>query len=116
MEDRGEASRKRKRARRRRGKSEEHNKPSHLNKTACEAQLQEEEDDSSMPKKSQGFSKTSNFLEKVSTFLVLVYILKRNSTFLINIYIYIYIDDMQMKARLSGGHFRMLNEKLYTCT
>lgn len=21
-----------------------------------------------------------------------------------------------MKARLSGGHFRMINEKLYTCT
>ncbi|KAL9258649.1 hypothetical protein AKJ16_DCAP27731 [Drosera capensis] len=22
----------------------------------------------------------------------------------------------KMKARLSGGHFRMINEKLYTCT
>ncbi|KAG2714660.1 hypothetical protein I3760_03G038000 [Carya illinoinensis] len=35
--------------------------------------------------KSQGFSKSSTFLNK-------------------------------MKARLSGGHFRMINEKLYTCT
>ena len=23
--------------------------------------------------------------------------------------------DLQMRVRLSGGHFRMLNEKLYTC-
>lgn len=29
---------------------------------------------------------------------------------------FFFFDEVQMKARLSGGHFRMLNEKLYTCT
>lgn len=28
----------------------------------------------------------------------------------------ILVEFTQMKARLSGGHFRMLNEKLYTCS
>ncbi|KAL1325926.1 hypothetical protein AAHE18_13G193600 [Arachis hypogaea] len=26
------------------------------------------------------------------------------------------LPSFEMKARLSGGHFRMINEKLYTCT
>jgi len=28
----------------------------------------------------------------------------------------IILNNWQMRARLLGGHFRMINEKLYTCT
>jgi uncharacterized membrane protein YcjF (UPF0283 family) len=91
--------------------------------------------------KSQGLSKSSTFLEKVRILLSLLLrihrktlVLCQKNIFLIfNYYQYIYIyfmividlnhfivviilNNWQMRARLSGGHFRMINEKLYTCT
>ncbi|KAM6573336.1 hypothetical protein CsatA_017416 [Cannabis sativa] len=81
-----EGSRKRKRAGRCRRKTD--NNPSHLNKQISEAHPA----NVPQPKQDSSNLKTSHKASKTLSFLD------------------------KMKARLAGGHFRMLNEKLYTCT
>jgi len=57
---------------------------------------------------------SSTFLEKV--------LHNQNTTFYLINLCFFFLGLMrivclsQMRARLSGGHFRMINEKLYTCT
>lgn len=60
-------------------------------------------------------SRPSNFLDKVS-FSPFTYTLHFCSITIIGIAVVKLAFLLQMKMRLSGGHFRMINEKLYTCS
>ncbi|KAH0984672.1 hypothetical protein GBA52_011849 [Prunus armeniaca] len=88
-----ESSKKRKRARRRDRAQNEKLKLSSEKESASDAErIDEDEEESTKASASAKRIKSQGQLSDSSSFLA------------------------KMKAKLSGGHFRMINEKLYTCT
>lgn len=86
-----ESSKKRKRVKRRRRAPNENPKLSSKEETTPTAERANENEEEN-PKASKKLRKSQGLVSNSSSFLA------------------------KMKAKLSGGHFRMLNEKLYTCT
>lgn len=120
MADEGSSSRKRKRAKRRgtnKSKVSTNNLPDATEPTSQDIVVSASSDG----KKTLRVSGSSSFLDKVRLLL-------ENYHHFLNSCCWGKFEDcnyncihccwvmVQMRARLSGGHFRMLNEKLYTCT
>lgn len=120
MGDEGRSSKKRKRAKRRgtdKNKDSTYNLPDATELSSQDIVVSSSSDG----KKTQRVSGSSSFLDKVRL------LLENYHRFLNSCFWGKFKDCnyncihccwvmMQMRARLSGGHFRMLNEKLYTCT
>ncbi|KAF8399783.1 hypothetical protein HHK36_015653 [Tetracentron sinense] len=110
---------KRKRPRRRRAEKYPKNNLSKV-------EIQEEKEEESVApllkskrRKSDGLSNSNTFLDKVSLSLSLSFL--RFISLLVRTRNYFRLRNpshmnVQMRARLSGGHFRMINERLYTCS